>query len=283
MSTTRALTEAETSSFYERGWAFIPGLIPAEVAGSLLERAETMLGATGADHALREVDRDLSFFSEYQRPDQDDELFRSVLCDPQLGQSVGRLLGGGRDISVRSLTNIIATKRPQSSAADRGGTQATAWHQDHGSSPVRSEALVVWIALTEITPDMGSMRFFEGSHRLGWLPGEPDDPQNWLDIVPESWPRLMDECPLSEPLHYQPGDATVHGTLTVHGAPANTTDRPRWAYACTYFPAHAVYTGAQCHYTKDILDELTVFSPLDHPRFPLVYERESTPADNVHA
>jgi hypothetical protein len=270
--TTRAVTDAELAHFYERGWAFLPSLISSEMADELLVRAQGLMGASGADRALREVDRDLTFFSEYQHPDEQDELFRSVVFDPQLGRSVALLLG--RDMSIRSLTNIIATKLPQVSETDRKGNQRTSWHQDHGSTPVRSEAVVIWIALSEVTPEMGAMRFFEGSHRLGWLPGEPDDPENWLDIDPDAWPRLRRECALSEPLHYKPGDATAHGTLTVHGAPANTTDRPRWAYACTYFPAHAPYTGAACYYTQGITDALALFRPLEHPRFPLVYEAE---------
>jgi hypothetical protein len=69
----------------------------------------------------------------------------------------------------------------------------------------------------------------------------------------------------------QPGDATGHSPTVVHGAPENTTDRPRWAYITSYFPAASTYTGASCHHT-DSAEGLERDKPFEHPNFPLVYD-----------
>ena len=49
---------------------------------------------------------------------------------------------------------------------------------------------------------------------------------------------------MSAPIHYAAGDVTVHSHLTVHGAGANTTDKPRWAYLVLVQPADACWNGA---------------------------------------
>ena len=46
---------------------------------------------------------------------------------------------------------------------------------------------------------------------------------------------------LSPPFHYQPGDCTVHHGYTVHGGPANSTDKPRWSYLFSYSPVDTRY------------------------------------------
>jgi len=63
-------------------------------------------------------------------------------------------------------------------------------------------------------------------------------------------------------------NAAVHHSLTVHGAPPNQTEQPRWAYAYIYFDADARYSGA----ADTLLDGVTLktYSLFDHPAFPLV-------------
>jgi hypothetical protein len=255
----RQVTADEQRSYWDNGWVSLPGLIAPELADELLERARRLMGESGYEADLREIDRDLSLFAEFDRVDRSDDLYRSLVFHPKLGRNAALLLG--RDMAVRSLMNMLAVKLPKDSATDRLGKGPTDFHQDFGSLPLRAESIVIWIALAEITPEMGSVRFHEGSHKLGRLAGNPLE-----------WPRL-EECPLSEPLHMQPGDATGHSPFVVHGAPENTTDRPRWAYIASYFPAHATYTGATCHHT-DKAEGLVPDQPLDHPSFPVVYDPE---------
>ena len=41
----------------------------------------------------------------------------------------------------------------------------------------------------------------------------------------------------------RPGDATIHGSRTLHSALPNSTQDARWVYTCSLFPADATYTG----------------------------------------
>ena len=73
---------------------------------------------------------------------------------------------------------------------------------------------------------------------------------------------------MSGPLTYAAGDVTVHSNLTVHGAGANLTDRPRWAYTVIVNPADVRWNGgpAEAYDTT----RLQMLQPLDDERFPIV-------------
>jgi len=75
---------------------------------------------------------------------------------------------------------------------------------------------------------------------------------------------------VAPPLTLRPGDATFHHPLTVHGAGANLTDRPRWSFIAMYVDADSVYTGAAYPATDDL--GLRPGFPFDHPAFPVVWE-----------
>lgn len=256
----RDVTAEEVDFYRENGWAFLPGLIPPEAAADLLARARTLMGDRGDANALRPVvDQESQLFNTRYRPDLEDDLYRALRTDRGLGRNAALLLG--RDMPVRSLTNFIAVKLPHDLDTDKPGKGPTEYHQDHGAMPTMGESLVFWIALDTVTPEMGSMRFYNGSHRLGWLAGDP-----------LSWPRVW-EHELSEPVVYKPGDATAHGTMVVHGAPENLTHRSRWSYIVNFFPDTAVYTGLAGRHTAGADDALMAGKPFpDHPNYPLVYD-----------
>jgi hypothetical protein len=258
----RPITEDEVRFFWDNGWVFLPGLIAPELASELLGRAKNLMGDMGDANELRPVmDQESELFNTRYRPDLEDDVYRTLRTNPTLGRNAARMLG--RDMAVRSLTNFIAVKLPHDLDTDKKGKGPTVYHQDHGAMPHRAESLVYWIALDEVTPEMGSMRFHSGSHTLNWLAGDP-----------LQWPRLK-EFPQSEPLVYKPGDATVHGTMVVHGAPENKTDRSRWSYICNFFPAHAAFTGQKGRHTIGADEALEEGKPFpDHPYYPLVYTPE---------
>jgi hypothetical protein len=87
--------------------------------------------------------------------------------------------------------------------------------------------------------------------------GQPRGPSRWLpdgfiadgkqlDVLGQ-YDRLVDFYELTEPFHYQPGDATVHKGWLVHGSAANATDRQRWCYILEYTPADVRYRDARYH------------------------------------
>jgi hypothetical protein len=259
----RPATDDEVEFYRQNGWAFLPGLIDPMLAAKMLEHAQALMGELGDANKLRPVmDQENKFFNTYYRPDMDDGLFRGVRMNASLGRNAALLLG--RDMHIRSLTNFIAVKLPRDLETDKIGKGPTDYHQDHGAMPHRGESLVFWIALDDVTPEMGSMRFYNGSHTLGWLAGDPLD-----------WPRLQ-ACELSAPVQYKAGDATVHGTMVVHGAGENETTRSRWSYICNFFPHAAAWTGQEGRHTIGASEALEADKPFpDHPYYPHVYDPEN--------
>ena len=90
-------------------------------------------------------------------------------------------------------------------------------------------------ATTSLTWVRGNHTYKMGGEFTG--DGYPT-PSNWRvngnftfdgDLLAQ-YPKLTELYEVSPPLHYQPGDATVHHGYMVHGAPPNETDRHRLAY-----------------------------------------------------
>ena len=197
-------------------------------------------------------------WNNFEAPSRDDELFRSISHSPEIGAAGHRLLG--REVRFWSDTALV--KRPADSA---DGNAPTAWHQDFPVHPQdRSGDLAIWIALNEIPPERGSMRFLSKSKQAGVFGRTVVEGYDLLELHP----HLVDEYEMSPPLHYLPGDATVHDSLTAHGAPPNSTEEPRWGYVVALFPADALYTGMP-HYVSD-QEDLEVNKPFDVPRFPVL-------------
>jgi hypothetical protein len=68
----------------------------------------------------------------------------------------------------------------------------------------------------------------------------------------------------------QPGDATVHTNLMIHGTGPNLTNRPRWSFIGMYLPADTRYTGADSFYTNGL--GLKPWDVIEHPNFPVIYD-----------
>jgi ectoine hydroxylase-related dioxygenase (phytanoyl-CoA dioxygenase family) len=277
----RDITDAEIETFFEQGWVKLPQLIDSDVAAGLLERAKERMGGQGDAHATRPTDHDFSLWNDYRFPSRDEDLFRQVATSRDLGRAAARL--NGRPSSIRVLSDLLAVKLPISSK--NGHADPTPYHQDFWDNPFDLNSVTFWIALDEVTPDQGSMQFYTGSHKLGLLgdlglknqlvDGEPAATPSASEtrILPptdgvDAWPRLR-ECPLSEPNHFLPGDATAHHSLVVHGAPANASDRPRWVYIIGTFPGDTLYTNQPSPLTDGY--GFVPYQPLDHPDLPLIY------------
>ncbi len=273
----RAVSDDEVTHFVENGWAVLRGLISPELCKAMLDRGrpeiesvggeagktalptEELLeqmgqaGAKGTD-TVNEIGQWIEWRGALRA--LRDPLFSRVALDPMMGRNAQRLLG--RDKAMQVYHDIFVCKRPDNVST------ATGWHQDFAHFPFDRNALTVWIALDEVKPDQGPVRFYSGSHRQGMF-GRVD-PLNQIDLVDE-YPELT-SLDLSPAFHLQPGDCTVHNAMTVHGAGANLCPDPRWSYLVTYFPVDARYNGMPSHDADGF--GLKVGYPIDHPSFPRV-------------
>jgi len=248
---TSAVTAEVVEHFRDKGWARIPGLFSADLADELRDRV-------GRFSSAESDSKDLGAFEVCENPRFQDRAFRSCAHSAELGAVVARL--GGQP--MRLMEDTLFVKYPQS---DGGGP--TAWHQDLPYMAVdRTGCLTIWVALSDVPADMGSLRFMEGSHRYCGPLGKTL--QRLGHDALGQYPWLADKFTVSPPLALHKGDATVHDGLTVHSAPPNRYRTPRYAYALKCFPASSLYTGARSRYTDGL--GLTVDQPFEHPNFPVM-------------
>lgn len=115
------------------------------------------------------------------------------------------------------------------------------WHQDAGFWPLsRSRALTVWIAFDEVDASNSGVTFVEGSHRLGRIPWQPTDTESHLltQQIPDV--DLLGRLVQTE---LQPGEASVHCDLTVHGSLGNASTKRRAGLALRFVAADAECIG----------------------------------------
>ena len=256
----RDVTDDEIAFFFENGWVHIPKLIDRQAAQMLLERAETEFGKD-ARAGLDENSPIDSYHAWFRsKPDPlDDPAFRALSLSPTLGRNAAKLLG--RDSPIRLMVSSMMAKVAGGSRRGR----PTAFHQDiSGHTYLEANFLTAWVALDEVTAEMGPMQFYSGSHKLGNL-GQIMQKEIW-----DGWaPRLSASCAITPPVPYEAGDATFHMASTIHGTDENRGTRPRWSWAGVLVPGDARYTGAANFITDGL--GLEPEGMIDHAKFPIVY------------
>jgi hypothetical protein len=259
----RSVTTEEADRYQEAGWVKLEGFVRPEMTQALLALARQRMGEDGDSNppfALKQP-----FFN----PE-----FCGALADPKLrplvegvGRAAKSLMRRRPGLEVRYFCDLFAPKLPAARASRHAGNGRTYFHQDYVNWGVdRSGGMTFWIALTDLAPEAGTMSFVDGSHRFGAL-GHYRSYAEGGDIF-DDYPELRERCTLTGPVAYRAGDATVHSNLTAHGAGANLTDRPRWAYAIIVNPADVRWNGAPAE-AYDTAD-LQMLQPLDDERFPII-------------
>lgn len=224
----REVTDEEVAFYHEYGWVMMPRLVAPEFATQLLR-----VGREWAERNREEIGPGKPVAGLARK--QETEPFRSFMFSERMARNATRLVNRKRlkgvDVPLRYRIDLLLKRLP--------GAAGSTYHQDsseHGSDRVGE--LQFWLALAEVPPERGAMRFVSRSHREGPLGSVFKDDRG--DLL-EQFPNLTSVLELSLPLHYQPGDCTVHHGYTVHGGPANTTDEPRWSYLFSYSPADTRY------------------------------------------
>jgi phytanoyl-CoA hydroxylase len=88
--------------------------------------------------------------------------------------------------------------------------------------------LTIWLSLDQSDEQNGGLSFFKGSHQCGLLPHRPSYAPGSSQTV-----ETVVAAEVVTPT-LQPGDATAHHCLTVHGSHQNTSARPRRAVTLQY-------------------------------------------------
>src|SRR5580704_4661482 len=268
----RSVTAEEVEHYQEFGWVKLKGFVRSRMVKLILKAALERMGEDADSNAIIEtigpgVEKTIAYFNAEYGGGLENPPVRSLI--EHVGKNAKSLMSRSRPVGVRYFSDFYAPKLPSSKQARHGGNGPTSFHQDFTNFSVdRSGGMTFWLALEDYGPEFGTMSFVNGSHRLGVL-GNYRTYRRGEDLL-DIYPNLRNEQMICEPMSYAAGDVTVHSHMTVHGAGANLTNRPRWAYLMLVQPADAGWTGAPA----EAFDStgMQINEPLPEDRFPTLAE-----------
>ena len=133
------------------------------------------------------------------------------------------------------LTKVNATRIFHEQALFKSpGDTKTYWHQDQYFWPLDTNLHIgMWMPLTDLTKDMGLMRFVKKSHKMGDLMGvsiNTKSESHFDDIIQKNNLEVFELDAINA------GDCTFHFGWTIHGAGVNISNKLREAMVVTYYP-----------------------------------------------
>lgn len=207
------LTEDQIAHYYREGYVLVPGLVTPDMIDSV------MVAARGR---VREGDKWQPTIFDHDNPGKDAGIHR-LLWDTRVMGAAADLLGTPPRVYYGMLAIVPAQ-----------GGNGLPWHQDNQYSHILGGALNVFIALSEITPDMATLWVGPRTHRLGVQPAKQNE-----TTAPGHRESLYEpEDPIQLPT-LNPGDTCIFDRSTLHRSLVNTTDRHRYAYAAQFQAEHA--------------------------------------------
>lgn len=227
------LSAEQVEVFHRDGWLKLPGLLDATTAKDIYAR---LAGFGGLEPSEAEKwMTDPAYQKVLKQKDGmawSDDFFRDLATSRRLSSAALALM----KVDAASFILDMAFIKPG------GGGGDTPMHQDYPHWPFdRRGTLTIWVALTDLSEETGTLRFLRGSHLEGPLGrfsrAADDDLRN-------DHPDIEARCPVEGGSALKAGDATVHWDMTVHGARGNTTPNERAAYTARYVPAGTRYTGS---------------------------------------
>jgi hypothetical protein len=255
------ITEAQISSLHEHSWARLPGLLSSDVVEEIRQRLaftpQRPKGAVSKSFGKTDTPPEDAPDMQSTNISHDsmawhDDFFGAVATSRRVAGTAVRLMKQPSALLAQDASFI---KPP-------GGTPSHL-HQDFSYFPLdRRGEVSLWIALVDMSEEMGPLHYLEYSHLDG--PLGIDDGTD----IRETYPELKDRRIVGGgPL--KAGDAQAHWDLTIHGADPNRTETSREAYVVRYMRIDTVYTGiGHPHYDKFKMNPGALFA--DSGQYPLV-------------
>ena len=151
------------------------------------------------------------------RMDQHDDFFDQFRQDPRLAKLASELLGGEVEVQHVQFFDVIPDV-----------SMPTTPHQDAEIFLLDpSNALTIWIPLSEMKEAHGCLHYVPGSHWDGYLPHSTYR----LGLLNENGCRDR-----GVPMEVMPGDLLAHHCFTIHYSSKNLSGKSRWALAVHFYP-----------------------------------------------
>jgi hypothetical protein len=246
LGTDYEVSEEQRSSLNEHGWSPVPGLLDAETVEAIRSVLADVTRMDAGESSLV-----VKYSGGWEQP-----FMMGVATSRRFGSAVAGFTG--EPVSVFA-QDVSFFKEP--------GCPHIVFHQDHSHFPFdRRGCLSLWVALVDMTEDMGSLRYLEGSHIEGPLGfqsdsvGDPDIREQFPDLKHR---KVVAGGPIKA------GDARAHWDLTVHGSGPNEGTYAREAWVARYIRTDTIYNGvSHSHFDKFELTRGDRFAK--HDAFPLV-------------
>jgi phytanoyl-CoA hydroxylase len=220
------ITSHQRALFEEQGHLVVGPLVSSEQVVRLRRAFEQQAVAWAAEIDTP-LDEYLAVVSQWTNVWEHNPAFREQLFHQRAAAIAAELIGCEK---VRVFHDHLIVKPPQG-----GGT--IPWHRDLPNWPVAEpRAVSCWLALDDVTPESGAMRFMPGGHK------EPMTRS--IDFLNEEkvWgEREKEAVAVGVPA----GWAIFHHCLSWHTSPPNATDGWRRAYITIYLDATCTYAPSR--------------------------------------
>ena len=222
------LTDEQVDRFWEQGFIVLKDVLsPDEInayGDSIREVALTHFRARGWTTSFGNA-----FLQQLNLRYCSDAVMRFVSCK-RFGRIASRLL---RTPKVRIYHEQALFKQP-------GGIDSH-WHQDQFYFPFDdSVTMGLWMPLVDCSLEMGPLRFVRGSHKYGNLEGRSisNESARFFENFIENERLEIVQVP-----DITAGSCSIHLGWTIHGAPANSSNKMREVMTANYFPDGARITN----------------------------------------
>jgi hypothetical protein len=230
MTDTITLSPEQIATFREQGYLALPQISPSQEIGRLREIFERLFKEQvgwkmGAQYDLAGAD-------ETDRPAKLPQLLKPANFAPELRET--HHMANALAIARQLLGPETIPWFDHAILKPPGYGAPTPWHQDeaHRNDPgTFYEQISIWMPLQAANETNGCMRFMPGTHRGGVLEHRSPNSDRRimaLECVAPFDPAQSAICPVPA------GGASIHHCRTLHGAGANTSDSPRYAYILAF-------------------------------------------------
>jgi len=220
MDDRRTIPTSQRDEFRENGHILVRALLHSpEVAvyRPLIADAMRRYRVEGRRPAEKDAGRAASIMNLWRL----DEGVSRLVLSRRLGKVAADLLGVG---NVRIYHDQAIFREP--------GSGPISWRQDQYSRPLDTESTItLWLALGEITLEMGMPTFAAGSHRDGLVPDQrpADESENrYRKYIKDH------QYPVTRSAGMRAGDGSWHYGNTLYSVPANDSDRTLEMMSITY-------------------------------------------------
>lgn len=217
----KVLSQADLDTYKEQGIHFSVSLFSAEEADVLFKKFEALEASQGGRLSQR-VNTKCYLTVPW---------IQDLVRDPRILDVVEDILGP--DLLCWSASFFAKGAKDSSFVS---------WHQDATYWGLdATDVLTVWVALTPSRPENGCMRVVPGSHKSQVAHVDTFDEKNLLSRGQEIAVKVNPDEALDVVL--EPGQASIHNVLIVHGSEPNGADYRRVGFAIRYIPTRVRQTS----------------------------------------